>query len=572
MKKSKICFLLFCLCFTAFLISCHDSDDDIMDECSTEIEKSLSDGSAINDLSYLTSEIPVEYVEGIKKRFTKTATDIDDKVKVLFVTSSNINQYTDAIQNIIDRNGVIIIVEPKYSILKKWADDNFTSLAVDENIDKDLFFAFSNQGTYSINIPTDFNDIEEYLNTLTNWVNENLNPLILGDGEFDTQDVTKLFGSQTITKSYTFNLNERITPKYENVSLSGKGEVVMKLNVYPLYVFENQAEQGGDYYIVNLYVKINSDGLYVGNGKKNSHGVITRYCGFYLKQAKIYASLCDANDAVFEFGCSPTPQSSVSSTSYTSGVEWGIGASLSGSFESSEKGKKKGVSATITGGVKYSDTKTRELKDVEIGNNSGINSAAFLYKINNLPSYSKLKISDPPMIARSGAEFYHSWIWHVPSTKNYSENKFKVKFGFSELIYGASRFFSTKADYVDLDYDIISKSGNPDLLSCTNELKAPSRIPSGSVEIVNSFTDKSISGIKITGTANGEPITIDDKNVTYAPTEVISYILPVGHYSITFKAGKNQSEAKEYKLVNDMRNLKLGEKIRLQSEYDFTAE
>jgi hypothetical protein len=94
----------------------------------------------------------------------------------------------------------------------------------------------------------------------------------------------------------------------------------------------------------------------------------------------------------------PSPQTTMTTTSVTSGVSYTIGGSIG--FNGAQ-----GFNASISGSVTISNSKTTTYPPITLYNrtNLGIGAPEFVYKV-----------EEPQQAARSTLTFYNHWIWQIP--------------------------------------------------------------------------------------------------------------------------------------------------------------
>ncbi|MEG1634520.1 MAG: hypothetical protein RR388_02730 [Rikenellaceae bacterium] len=382
-----------------------------------------------------------------------------------------------------------------------------------------------------------------------------------------SKDVKVLFNAQQSMRTDPFRLKEEVAHVLwsDPDSLEGTGQTDLRLSVYPLYVFDSQADNG-DYYIVNATIVVHSSEMYRGNKTVRHGGVRVRLCGFYLKRLDAeFAIHNNYGVAVGEFPTSglPTPKTTVGQTEYSSGVTWSIGGSITGGVDAD--GPK--VEASIKGGVSFTNVEKRSISDIDIRNNSIGNKAIYSFVVNNLPHYnaSDISITNPPLVSISNVEFTASWIWRVPTTKDYDDKTSYFLSAKIDPMYESCHFYSTGADFSEKKHS--ASSGK----SFSIPLKRPNRTPTGFIKVKNTFKSDVITDVKIWNVNSQDPVPYLVSSKQFASSETFVDNLPIGTYKIEFKAGPNATSLKTYELSRNI-TITRGDETALTSAFDFVLK
>ena len=536
----------------------------------------MADQNTITAAAAITSEVSADYQKAMAIRLPNRVNAINDNTRLVVTTSDGLEANTAKLMTLYNKGGIIAVIAPKKSVVQTWLTTQGINLMLPDDIEKESLFAFNNGGDlFSMSALSDNSDINEHLNPFTAWANDQLRVELTSDPGYTTNDVTKLFDRQTIVRTYDFTLSKEITHVLWSTPdvISGKGQLVLTYNIYPLYAFEGQGSSSGDYYIVDASVKVLSEGMYAGNLWKKHGGVKARYCGFYLRSFAASTSiaqptsLSEIPDAAFAAGCEPTPKTTSGQTTYESGMTWNINASVTGGIN------KKGPSAEVTleGGVSFTNKQSRTVSDVDIHNNSNSTKASYRFTFNNLPKYNAgtIAITDPTTLSTSGAEFHQSWIWHVPGTHDNAVNSYTLAMTIDELTYGACYFYSTGADFNNLSFNIDDLIPGSTLK--ISNIAAPNRIPTGRIKIVNTMDNKYVSDFVIKNYPSGTTYQCDYTN-SYAPQQTNVLNIPVGKYTIEFKGGTTASDRIPYKLSKPYIEIERGAESEMHTSYDFVAK
>ncbi len=335
---------------------------------------------------------------------------------------------------------------------------------------------------------------------------------------------------------YSFTYSQTIENEITHVALSKpdklKGTAVVDIivKIRPMHGFDSEVNEATDYYLVTSTISVQSEDMYKGNFTKKHGGVKARICGYYLKGLKSDIWMTDSTGEEAGYLVQvPTPETLIGQKTYTTG--WGL--SVGGAVTA---GTLPGLTSKL--GVTVSSKSSFEISDCDIvSRHKGCN-VGYDYILNNLPTYnSSLKINPPPPSATSTVTFTSQWIWAVPTDDRDGTTYYILKAKLSDLTYGASYFYSSKADYHDLTYKL------PDA-TYSNDITPPNRWPTGTVVLTNTETDSYVSDIKFKSDRHN----YSDGSSNYSYGKSFSVNLPVGEYSLscTIKDARGQSAACRY--------------------------
>lgn len=437
------------------------------------------------------------------------------------VSCKDLTANTAAIVTAYKTGAIIVVTNPNDSQLASWCDSNGIPYMGDGDSETGhghMLYCFNNNNDYYL--LDDFidesadNDYDAVLNSFTDWVNtysldarsKALNPTSRSMSRNGDFDIARTFASQSIT--HTFNISIK-DGELAHVALSSADKLTksstidVSYTIYPLYSFEANTTSG-DFYLVKASVTVHNGGMFQGQWTKKHGGVHARLGGFYMSKFDIDATLCnvsiqndgkriftDCTDACYPAGCTPVPESSVGSTTYQSGFSWGLNGSLSGGF----KGNEPTGQLTLGGNFGWSNSESHNISDVTIEKNAPSNKAGYVFRINNLPHTSSAKLhTDIPTVAKSDFTMYQIWVWHVPTTKDYSTDVFGLKVH-ANVEYKGYHWYSSAADFSTKTFDNALPESER---TYTIPLTAPNRVPYGQLILVNtSKTHQYLHSIKI---------------------------------------------------------------------------
>jgi hypothetical protein len=521
---------------------------------------SVIDKATVNHNTVMLGSLSNNYVSAFKKRFTKISATINNETYVLITPSQLLDNVKDGVLDVYNRGGIVIVVNPNIEVLNEWLNQQNINLTFSSE-NKQALVAFCNNDLYLLQDFDNSEDVAEKLNALVEWTNQTFHPDIF-DPVYPNSDIRKLIDAQSITFTYPFTIRHKEAHVVASNpdSLVRSGMITLKYEIFPLYAFQDQ-NGNGDYYIVTASIKANNNTMYAGRYTSKHGWVSVRLCGFYMKELNMKSTLkASSGQAAITFPLSytPTPKTTQGATSYSNGFSWNLGADVS--VGADLKGPRGSV--TVKGGVSFSNNESKQIQDIDIANNSSSEDAVFKYIANNLPKMSGLSITDPPEIAVSGAEFVQSWVWRVPSTKDYTTTKFTLS-STASVTYGSCHFISTAADYYQTDHQVTTSS-------FFAELTAPSRIPTGKLVIANTNHEEYITDINITKKGETKPYYTSTGSI--AEGSEFRLDIPVGKCTITFRMGKNVASTKTYTLSEGPISIVRGETVSLNSAFDFKEE
>ena len=337
-----------------------------------------------------------------------------------------------------------------------------------------------------------------------------------GDGGTSQNDVSVMFSKYPYSTVLPFSASKFIRQVIwsDPDSIRGEGTVSLNLNIYQIHCYD-ESSSPGDYYLINMSAALASDKMYRGKWV-NKHGWIwDRLCGLYAKSFTVdclpWNSVKDEpyySDEVATIG-TPSPETTVGQTKYTTGSSFGLGLGFSVSAGKNNKkneqnqpigGNFLSAGVTVSGGWTWTDSKSRQISDTDISNLSGyyvingkpqsISRVGWKMTFNNLP---KFQYSQYRGFNEGNSQTYRStnyldasWIWYAKNPRDYStESPISIKVR-TQASYGALSWYTSKADLIDLTFNDIA------CLEYTFKLMPFSRDKCASIELQNDFTDGTI--------------------------------------------------------------------------------
>ena len=399
----------------------------------------------------LTSDIP-DYMRGqVETRFTNVSQTIDASTHIVLVSTSALSSHDAAIFDAYQNGATIVFIDADKATALQWLDNHDIEYAGDRSDfdDLHLIYAFNNRHRYLLfddfvddgseeeleMLPVRFDSAIAWLNRYADdadAVTDNAPAAFSRSG--DVYDIARTFGRQVITHSFAVSMNKKVsTGILGGDTLYKTSAIDVTLVIYPLYSIKANGTSAGDYYIVDGYVNAHNAGMYNGTWTNWHGGIPSHLCAYYMSKLNFTAEITTPGlNVTFPVGGTPVPQTTASSTTYSSGFSWSISGSLTGKFGNA--GMVEG-DLGISGSFGWNNSQTRVLKDVEIERDTYGGKVHWTYTFNNLP-YAKGFIGyvDIPKLAISDFESDYTWIWWIPDSKNYEDKADKLQPTYSATI------------------------------------------------------------------------------------------------------------------------------------------
>ncbi len=551
------------------------------DHDSTDTDYIPDDNSITEVSSYpvaLIGAIPSNIEQALRIHFTNISSAVTPATRVVFFHMDGIGTVDlEAIKEVYDDDGIVVVLDPDYDVLASWAERQELHYAMsvpEENGsnsgDSNGLYAFNkNDNHFFLDyLPEDLTHYTS-LNSLANWVDQYAPGRKFGSG-YSPNDVRALFDCQTI--DHTYSLYLKVTEAKVALSkadiIERSGHIDVKMVIYPLYSFQDQ-QTHGDFYLVSTTVTAHNNEMYQGNWIQKHGTIQSNLCGFYMEKLEVKTEILTnggsaPQNATFAAKGTPQPVVVAGQTSYNHGFSWDIGASVSGSVNA----KGPNVGMTVNGGVSFTESKTENIFDVEITNRWTGSTTVFAYDFKNLPDpKANERISNPPNIATNNAEFYQDWIWQVESTKDNGQEVFMIKNTIAP-VYGSCHVIIPNFNNPTKHHWNDAIKGPDSYFTYT--LTPPNRTPTGKLQINNTMADGIyVTDIKIWGKSplSAAPDYTVEGSFAKGHDPMITN-LPTGTYKILLKAGRDAGSLVTYHSNEIV--IKRGETNTLNSGFDFT--
>ena len=203
-------FLLVCspvLFFTA----CSDDDDGPVTEeegvWDTPLRNSIATDDQVDNPAAILGDVPADMKEALDIRFTHFQNEVNEDTDILFLSSSALDTYNEEIVTVYENGGIIVIVRPETSMVNEWFEQmGWPYELANDGMEKELY-AFSKNHQYILDEAYEGITVNEHLNYFVNWVNESLKLVVVSSPGSEETAIDKLINAQTITHTFSYNLD-----------------------------------------------------------------------------------------------------------------------------------------------------------------------------------------------------------------------------------------------------------------------------------------------------------------------------------------------------------------------------
>ncbi|MDD3108137.1 MAG: hypothetical protein PHV49_02870, partial [Alistipes sp.] len=348
MKKYHYLWFAVCFGFVILFASCAKERSEGGDSNETPSGKLVASGERITLPVFSKGDISAYIQSALSSRFVAQTAELEKARVMLFSTESFVAANPQQLVEAYDRGVVFVIARPDMEQVERICNENDIPFggAITNKNDLELF-AFNSRGdSYSMDDPSDSNlsaqeEYNAYLNPFISWLNDILTKgaSVQAAPDLRTEpqaDVQKTFDYQTI--SHTFNVY--LKKELGTVALStpdtveASGQVTLTMSIYPLYAFTDQSSPG-DYYIVNTTLTAHNQTLYLGEFEHRHGGVHVHMCAYIMGHMNMTCTMDSKAGYTVDFPINgtPTPLTTQVSQTFTSGISWNLGGSLTGGLD-----------------------------------------------------------------------------------------------------------------------------------------------------------------------------------------------------------------------------------------------
>ena len=532
-------------------------------------------------LAYFLDEsaVPDYLLQAINIRFPRRASSIDE-AQIIFVTSEGLAANKETLQNAWNQGITIVEILPQNALHSTfWHSIGAMSYLDPASTENDLLLLAVNgsscyqlqdpflEGTYANNdddgeedeaTESDASEREDdnydvqpvtvdktadfvatKLSSLVSWCDDindatgsaNSSTVPTFDGDLSKRILDQQY-SQHITKTVSVGAeNFKICQVKASSAdkITRHSQVDIDIYITPLYAYElNGADKCGDYYFVTMSLISHNKPLYALY--KKWHGWVRTWAhAFYSKSINWSASLLTANHTALmsrlAFFETPKPESTASSTSYTTGFTTALNISGQGGVSNGKP------TATLTVGTTFtwSHSQTRSVQDqsVEMSTDPTYRSVNFKFVTNNLQEEDGTEKA-VPAIARTDQKCEASWCWRVKDTKDDdNDTRFALKLDFDPIYGWMYRHASWWAEGHKKETHLVAEKDREMYFEIMN----PDRTRNGVLEL-KSTNSNYMTDVKI---INESGVTVKESEKAMERNLEQRFQLPVGTYSIEFK-------------------------------------
>jgi len=310
-------------------------------------------------------------------------------------------------------------------------------------------------------------------------------------------NINDLGKAHNVTKTYPFSK----TVEYYQYSkyftpdkMSGSGTFTVSLNYYTLHTYDDT-----DYYLCTADFSIANGSMYHGKGW-NTHGSLgcrhTRWCGAICTDAKFQLEPIYREVSTYK---SVTPESTEGKTSYKTDTSFSLDVKGSLGTSAGKKGdtSSKGVEGSLEVGLgwTWSESKSRDINDVNLSNLCSGSNVTYQLDFNNLPEFNtkeEYSIKEGNASAFKTTQYIHSsWVWKDHGiSRSYDDSE----------IHGIILRVNLRANYKILHWFDIYTAKDEYTFNVSAqdeiELDAPNRARAGII-VLNNNSENTISNIRI---------------------------------------------------------------------------
>ena len=431
----------------------------------------------VNGKVYFTGSIPPIIDNALRLCMTNIVASADE-ADIIVVNSADIAANAELVKKAWNADKIVVEVEPSFYTHKQlWRILNAPALMVSPEKTTPLLIGVRGYSTFCLHDPLSLDEFlsnepveedekatsskepnEEYpgppsiegnaeflavsMDSFMDWLNENVRERqnITNDSgysEFNgrlSDFITNSKFTQRVTMSFPVGADEyklcKIASSKPDI-ISRHSNVDVTISITPLYAYEENGKDAGDYYFVNVSV-ISKNGDLFGTYKKK-HGAIWTYAhAFYSEDIKWSANISNLKSCTVDFlkDSNPSPGPTSGSSSYTSSMT----STLNITGQGGAMGGKPSGTLTIGGSFSWSNSKTTQMSDMIIELATSGPKIVYDFMCVNFAQDDNVNKA-VPLLARGDQECLSSWCWHVKGLSDKDTTAFNFDFTL-EPMYG----------------------------------------------------------------------------------------------------------------------------------------
>lgn len=543
----------------------------------------------VKDAVYFAGTLPSIVDKALRMNFGQITTN-PDNARVIVLKSSDLSTFEDLVSSAWEEGKVVVEVEPEYDSHEKfWSALEAPSLISPDDDDPPLLIAVRRYSSFILHNPLSLdeymsdnevetetgtasdeswevelgpvgiNSDEEYLSSrmasLVDWINENSQPAppsneeISGYQKFNgelSSFISNAEYTQRITASFPVGADKYKLCKLASSDpdiISRHSEIKVLITITPLFAYEENGSDAGDYYFVTISVLSKNEKLF-GTYKQKHGGVWTIAHAFYSEDIHWTADICMKNGkrvADFMYNHRPSPASTSGSTTYTSSHS----TTLNVTGQGGASGGKPSGTLTVGGTFSWSNSESRPMSDMSIEMDTDGSRVQYHFLSHNF-SHNDNARKAVPALARTDQECISSWCWHLKDVKDYDTEEFYFVFYLDPLYGYMYRHTSWWAEGHDRHGVQLLPE---DKREWTFPIKRPDRRRLGILDFkcTDSLYVSEVKVINGAGEVKASALSAYEQNVH------LNFQLPVGNYKIEYYAKNGNSgsgKGKKYRIGN----------------------
>lgn len=543
----------------------------------------------VKDAVYFAGTLPSIVDKALRMNFGQITTN-PDNARVIVLKSSDLSTFEDLVSSAWEEGKVVVEVEPEYDSHEKfWSALEAPSLISPDDDDPPLLIAVRRYSSFILHNPLSLdeymsdnevetetgtasdeswevelgpvgiNSDEEYLSSrmasLVDWINENSQPALPSNEEFSgyqkfngelSSFISDAEYTQRITASFPVGADKYKLCKLASSDpdiISRHSEIKVLITITPLFAYEENGSDAGDYYFVTISVLSKNEKLF-GTYKQKHGGVWTIAHAFYSEDIHWTADICMKNGkrvADFMYNHRPSPASTSGSTTYTSSHS----TTLNVTGQGGASGGKPSGTLTVGGTFSWSNSESRPMSDMSIEMDTDGSRVQYHFLSHNF-SHNDNARKAVPALARTDQECISSWCWHLKDVKDYDTEEFYFVFHLDPL-YG---YMYRHTSWWGEGHDSHGVQLLPeDKRDWTFPIKRPDRRRLGILDFkcTDSLYVSEVKVINGAGEVKASALSAYEQNVH------LNFQLPVGNYKIEYYAKNGNSgsgKGKKYRIGN----------------------
>lgn len=545
---------------------------------------------------YFASAIPQDIDSALRESLGNITSDAD-QARIIIVKSSDLSMYDKLLMKAWNEGKIIVEVEPEHdSHAAFWSKCNAPLLLLPSEKTAPLLIGVCGYSSFCLHNPAALDEyladieIEEdesatasdenleenvgledievdarFLNkrmtSFFDWINENSRSEepsnASGYAEFNgilSDFISDQKFTQRMTMTFPVGADKYKLCKIGSSKpdyISRESEINVTITITPLYAYEENGKDSGDYYFVTISVVSKNGALF--DTYKKKHGAIWTYAhAFYSEDIAWTADITNLksdNTVDFLYNNRPSPGPTSGSSSYTSSQS----STLNITGQGGAAGGKPTGTLTVGGSFSWSNSVSKNMTDMIIDQQTDKSKVEYHYMCVNFAQNDNVNKA-VPLLARGDQDCLSSWCWHVTGlSDDDSSTKFKFSFNLDPLYGYMYRHTSWWAEgHYRHNIHLLPENNR----TWTFEITPPDRRQMGILDFMCTTSDSTyVSNVWVLDSAG---VAVDSALAAYPKNEHLSFQIPVGTYKLTYDIMHGQTgDKKNYSITGiDIKNAK----------------